>query len=88
MNKIVVGLVALVISSTTICYADTIRVPFSVKSDSFKKDMKEHGIDFSGTDDSDGEITQVGGFKVITYKPMTPEQMDLIKDSCFRNARK
>lgn len=78
----------MVLGLTTISYADGVIIQKSIKVKGFIAEMKERGLDFSGGDDSDGEI-QNGGtqIKVVTYKPVTPEQLNLIRDVAFHNVR-
>lgn len=88
MRKILVGLTIILLSSTSIAHADGVVIPVSIKVNAFIADMKEHGMDLSGSDYSDGKIEDSGTtIKVITYRPVTIEQMDLIKDAAFRNRR-
>ena len=90
MNKILVGLiVGALISSTSICFADGVIIPGSIKVEAFKKEMKSHGMDLYGTDNSDGEVENKGTqMKVITYKSVTPEQLELIKDIATKTVRR
>ena len=89
MNRIVAGLIGVTLMGfATISYADGVLVPGSIKIASFKKEMKKRGMDLYGRDDSDGAIENGGTqIKIITYKPVTPEQLDLIKDVSYKNAR-
>jgi len=89
MNKILVGLIGLsLLGSTSIVHADGIVIPVSIKVESFKKEMKSRGMDLFGSDDSDGHIDNLGtSIKVITYRPVTTEQMDLIKEVASKNVR-
>lgn len=90
MNKILVVLTMLtLIGATSISYADGVIIPVSVKVNEFKKEMKLRGMDLSGEDYSDGTIENRGtSIKVITYKPVTIEQMDLMKEVAFKTVRK
>lgn len=90
MNKITVGLIVVALmGSTVISYADGVVIPFSIKTDAFKKEIKSRGLDLYGTDKSDGEIQNNGtSMKIITYKPVTSEQMDLMKDVANKTVRK
>lgn len=91
MNKIAVGLIltlGVVMGSTVISYADAVVIPVSIRVDAFKSEMKKCGMDLSGQDSSDGEILNMGtSMKVITYKSVTPKQLDLIRDVAFKTAR-
>lgn len=90
MNKIAVGLILMgvFLGSTVISYADGVIVPFSIKVDSFKKEMKSHGMDLEGKDNSDGEIQNNGNsLKVITYRPVTMEQLEIIKQASIKTMR-
>lgn len=76
-------------ASTTISYADGVIIPGSIKVEAFKKEMKEHGMNLYGGDEADGEIENDGTrIKVITYKPVTPEQMEIMKDAASKSVRK
>lgn len=87
MRKILVGLVML-IGSTSIAHADGVVIPVSIKINAFIEDMKQQGMDLSGCDECDGKIEDSGTkIKVITYRPVTIEQMDLMKDAALRNRR-
>ena len=91
MKKILVGviLMGVVMASTSISYADGVIVPASIKVEAFKKQMKSKGMDLYGKDDSDGEIQNMGTqMKIITYKPVTINQLNLIGDVAKENARK
>lgn len=90
MNKIVVGvLVLLMMASTTICYADGVIIPGSIKVKAFKKEMKKYGFNLDGEDDSDGYIENYGTkIKVITYKPVTLDDLEVIKKVAFENVRR
>lgn len=90
MKTLVVGFIALTaLGLTTIAYCDGIIIPVSIKVESFKKEMKSIGIDLYGRDDSDGEIQNLGtSIKVITYKPVTLQQLDLIRQMAVRSMRK
>lgn len=75
--------------STAISFADGIVIPVSIKVEAFKREMKEKGMNLYGFDNSDGEVQNSGNrMKVITYKPVTTEQMELIKQVAFHNVRK
>lgn len=89
MNRIVGGLICLaIIGSPTISYADGIIIPRSIKVGEFKKDMKNMGLDLYGRDDSDGEVINMGtSIKVITYAPVTPEKLDLIRKASLMDVR-
>lgn len=89
MNRIVVGLIGLMlVGSTAISYADGVIIPVSINTDDFKKEMKDKGIDLYGTSESDGFIEDKGNqIKVVTYKPVTIEQMELMKEVSFRTVR-
>lgn len=78
-----------VLSLTTISYADGIIIPMSIKVEQFKKEVKEKGLDLYGSDSSDGEVQNLGtSMKVITYRPATLDELDLIKDVSFKTVRK
>lgn len=91
MNKITVGLIlaiGVLVGSTVISYADGVVIPVSIKIEAFKEEMKKSGIDLYGRDNSDGEIQNSGtSMKVITYKPVTLQQMDLMKDAAVKCRR-
>lgn len=89
MKKIAVGLMVLMImGSTVISYADGVVIPVSIKVEAFKKMMKEKGMNLYGGDEADGFVEDSGNkIKVITYKPVTMEQMDLMKESAFKAVR-
>lgn len=89
MNKILGGLIVIMLSLPSISYADGVVIPGSIKVEAFIKDMKEHGMDLSGSDSSDGYVDSLGNsIKVITYKPVALEQMELMKEVAFKNVRK
>ena len=90
MNKILGGLIVVaLISLPSISFADGVVIPASIKVEEFKKEMKHKGMDLYGGDDSDGLVENYGNkIKVITYLPVTMEQMDLMKEAAFRNVRK
>lgn len=85
----VVLIVGALMGSTAISFADGIVIPVSIKVEAFKREMKEKGMNLYGFDNSDGEVQNSGNrMKVITYKPVTTEQMELIKQVAFHNVRK
>lgn len=70
-------------------FADGIVIPGSIKLNEFKRLMKERGMDLSGTDNADGMIESGGNkIKVITYQPVTLEQLDLMKEVASITLRK
>ena len=91
MNKMVVGVIltiGVVVASTTIVFADGVVIPGSIKVEKFREEMKSHGMDLYGKDSSDGDIENKGNaIKVITYKPVTIEQMDWMKDAAAKSVR-
>lgn len=92
MNKIAVALILTIgvgVGSTAISYADGVVIPMSIKVEKFKKEMKHHGINLYGGDEADGYIQNDGNkIKVITYKPVTMEQLELIKQAAFKTVRR
>ena len=67
--------------ATPLSFADGIWIPGSIKVEKFKELMLERGMNLSGSDDSDGAIEQFGTkIKVVTYKPVTEEQLNLLKE--------
>lgn len=87
MNKILVGLI-LMVFSTSIAFADGVIIPLPIKVESFKKEMKSLGMDLSGDDDADGYVENLGtSIKVITYRPVTIEEMDLIREAAIKTVR-
>lgn len=75
--------------STAICYADGVVIPMPTKVEAFKKQMLEKGMNLYGGDEADGEIINNGtSIKVITYKPVTMEQMELMKEIAFKTVRR
>jgi len=88
MNKVVVGVMGLLLASTTIVFADGVVIPGSIKVEAFKREMSERGMDLSGGDDADGVIENYGTkIKVITYKPVTLEQMELMREVAIKTVR-
>ena len=90
MNKILVVLTMLtLLGATSISYADGVVIPVSIKVEAFIKEMKKSGMDLSGGDNSDGKIENNGtNIKIITYKPVSIEQMELMKDAASKTVRK
>lgn len=81
----IAGTVLGLLTISSISFADEIRIPQAVYIDKFKAYTKEHGIDLN---DVDGFVENHGqNFKVFTYKNMTSEQLDIIKDATFKNLR-
>lgn len=69
-------------------FADAVIIPGSVKVSKFKKIMKEFGMDLCGRDDADGLVEQRGTqIRVITYRPVTIEQMDWMKKAAQKSLR-
>lgn len=80
--------IGVVVASTTTALADGVIIPGSIKVEQFKEEMKSLGMDLYGTESSDGEIQNKGTeIKVITYKPVTIEQMDWMKDAAKKSVR-
>lgn len=91
MNKILVGIMmaTAIVFSTSIALADGVIIPGSIKVEEFKKIMLKHGMDLSGGDDADGYVDNKGtSIKVITYAPVSIEQMELMKEAAFKSVRK
>ena len=77
------------LSFPSIAHADGIIIPFSIKVNEFKKEMKKSGMDLYGRDNSDGEVSNNGtSIKIITYKPVTLEEMELIKEIASKTVRR
>lgn len=69
-----------------ICFADEIRIPMSIKVDKFKEECLKGGLNLN---DVDGFIENHGmSFKVFSYKNLTTEQLDLIKESTWKSLKK
>lgn len=84
--KIVISLTLLAIFGCSISSATEINIPFPVYADQFKVDAKERGFDLY---DGDGFVENKGdNFKVFTYKAVTDEQLEIIKDLTWKNMRK
>ena len=90
MKKIVVGVTLFIgVALTTICLADEIRIPLSIKEKMFIEEMKRRGMDLSHTDESDGHTAYTSdGFCVYTYRPVTKEQLVQIQEAAFKCVRK
>jgi hypothetical protein len=68
--------------------ADEVRIPFAVYVEDFKKDAKEQGLDLYDNRNSDGFIQNKGQeFYVFTYKPISMEHLDLIKELTWKHIR-
>lgn len=68
--------------------ADGVIIPGSVKVSKFKKIMKHLGMDLYGGDEADGLVEEGGTqIKVITYRPVTIEQMDWMKEAAQKSLR-
>ena len=77
------------LSFPSIVHADGIEIPFPIKVNEFKKEMKKSGMDLYGRDNSDGEVANNGtSIKIITYKPVTLEEMELIKEIASKTVRR
>lgn len=89
MKKILGGLIVLMLSLPSIAHADGVIIPASIKVNEFKKEMKILGMDLYGNDESDGEIINNGtSIKVVTYKPISIEQLELLKETAFKTSRR
>ena len=87
MRGVIASVVALLMGS--FCYADEIKIPFSVYMDDFKSECKAQGFDIYGTKESHGFVEdKAGEFIVFTYKRATPEQMDIVKNATWKFIRK
>ena len=89
MKRILLGLITIgVIGSSSISYADVVNIPFCLKLEAFKKELKEKGFNAYGGDNADGEIENFGtSIKVITYKPVSIEKMEVMKDVAMHHVR-
>lgn len=91
MNKVLVGLILTIgvgVGSTSIALADGVVIPVSIKVQAFKKEIKSRGMNLDGGDNADGFVEDAGNrIKVITYKPVSDKQMDLIKEAAFKTVR-
>jgi hypothetical protein len=89
MHLVRVILISLVLVGVTLpSHADEINIPFSVKIESFKRELLNQGLDLYGQDDSDGYVFDRGSEIVVyTYKPLKITDMYLIKDVAMENLR-
>lgn len=70
-------------------FSDEVRVPFAIYLEDFKAEAKENGFDLYDTRESHGFIENKGGrFTVCTYRSVTQEQLDLIKELTWKHLRK
>ncbi len=70
----------------SLSHATEVRVPYGIYVEQFKKESKEKGFDLN---DVDGFIQNKGNnFVIYTYKPITDEQLELIKDLTWNNMRR
>lgn len=77
------------LATAPLSFADGVIIPGSIKVERFKQLMKEHGMDLYGGDDADGEIQNSGTkMKVVTYKPVTLEQMETMKEVATLSLRR
>lgn len=92
MNRLLVGVIVsigVIMASTSMSFADGVIIPGSIKIEEFKKVMKENGMDLYGDDESDGFIENEGNkIKVVTYKSVTMEQLEMMKETAFKTVRK
>ena len=82
-------MVLLALWPSAISFADGVIIPGSIKVNEFKEKMKQKGYDLSGSDEAYGEVENNGTkMKIITYKPVTEEELNIIKETAFETVRK
>ena len=88
MNKVlvIIGLCLLIASPLL---ADEIEIPFAIYTQDFIEDALTKGFDLTDSRDAHGFIDNRGArFIVCTYKQVTMEQLDLIKNLTWKHLRK
>lgn len=84
---ILAGFIATMLAAP-MSFADVIWIPMATKVDKLKLELKEHGIDLYGTDESDGYVENLGTkIKIVTNRWMEDDEMELIKEAAV-NARR
>ena len=87
-NIVVVGMASLFIFTTTMTYADIIHIPRATKVKQFVEESRRLGLDLSGSDESDGFVNDRGTeIEIVTYRNMTLEELEIIKESAFKAVR-
>lgn len=72
-----------------LCFADEIKIPFPLERQKFLKECKKRGVDLYDKKDSIGFAENRGGeTTVYTYKNISYENMDKIKEAAFNSIRK
>lgn len=68
--------------------ADVIWIPVSTKVEQMKEELRENGLDFYCSDESDGCVENLGTkIKIVTNRWMEDDEMELIKEAAV-NARR
>lgn len=68
------------------CFSDELHVPFAIHKEQFIIDAKAEGFDLN---DVDGFIENRGSEVVIyTYKTISKSQMEILKNTTWKNLRK
>lgn len=69
-------------------FADEVNIPFAINKTKFLEETKSLGLDLYDNETSDGFIKNEGQkFIVYTYKTITVEQLNIIKDCTFKSLR-
>lgn len=81
-----IGILTILLSlGCSLSFADEIRIPVSVKVDDFKNECKKSGFDLN---EVDGFVENKGQrFIVYTYKSVTDQQLEIIKDAAWKTKR-
>lgn len=80
-----VGLAVALATIPSISSADEVHIGFPVKLQEFKAYTNQRGFNL---DDKDGFIENKGQEIIVySYRTMTPEQMQIVKDATFKNLR-
>lgn len=79
---IIAGLIATMLVAAPFAFADVAWIPGSIKVEKFKQLMLDRGMDLSGGDEADGLVENFGTkIKVVTYREVTIEQLDMMKEA-------
>ena len=93
MKKIIFGFIFFITFITVNCYADNIIIPFSC----FPKQIQEKFLKHNVKLELNGEIRQKDTFgfiknngnsyEIVTYKPVTNEELEMIKNIIFEDLK-
>lgn len=93
MNRVRKGLIFVMtlwmLGLSVPAFSDDIEIPFPVKIQPFKEELKLKGLDLYDKEESDGFVINEGTqVTVRLYRRFNDEDLELVKTAAFNNIRK